>query len=89
MKIKKGFKLRDVCGEKLIVSEGKENIDFSHIINLNESAAYLWDALTGREFTAQDMADLLFERYEVSRETALADSQKTAQDWIEAGLVEA
>ena len=43
MKAKKGFKLRDVCGEKIIVAEGKENIDFSNIISMNESAAYLWE----------------------------------------------
>ena len=32
MKAKKGFNLRNVCGEQLIVAEGKENIDFSNII---------------------------------------------------------
>ena len=29
MKAKPGFNLRDVCGEQIIVAEGKENIDFS------------------------------------------------------------
>ena len=35
MRIKKGFVLRDVCGEKIVVAEGKENIDFTKIINMN------------------------------------------------------
>ena len=43
MRIKKGFVLRDVCGEKIVVAEGKENIDFTKIINMNESAAFLWE----------------------------------------------
>ena len=42
MKAKPGFNLRNVCGEQIIVAEGKENIDFSNIISMNESAAYLW-----------------------------------------------
>ena len=43
MKAKKGFNLRDVCGEKIIVAEGKENIDFSNIISMNESSTNrLW-----------------------------------------------
>ena len=42
MKTKPGFTLRDICGEYIIVAEGLENIDFSNIISLNESSAYLW-----------------------------------------------
>ena len=42
MKIKDGFELREVCGEYVILSSGMENIDFSKIISLNESAAFLW-----------------------------------------------
>ena len=32
MKAKPGFNLRNVCGEQIIVAEGKENIDFSNIL---------------------------------------------------------
>ena len=42
MKVKNGFNLREVCGENIIVAEGDENIDFSNIISMNESSAYLW-----------------------------------------------
>ena len=39
MRIKKGFELRDVCGEKVVIASGIENVDFSQMIALNESAA--------------------------------------------------
>ena len=55
MKTKQGFRLRQVCGENVIVGEGIENIDFSKIINMNESAAYLWEKVAGKEFTAAEM----------------------------------
>lgn len=42
MKAKPGFYVREICGQYMIVAEGKENIDFSDIISLNETAAYLW-----------------------------------------------
>ena len=42
MKTKNGFNLRNVCGEHIVVAEGKENIDFSNIISMNETAAILW-----------------------------------------------
>ena len=76
MKAKPGFNLRDVCGEQIIVAEGKENIDFSNIISMNESSAYLWREVQQLEsFTAEDLAKLLLDQYEVDEETALHDAQ--------------
>ena len=88
MKTKNGFQLRDVCGEKVIVAEGIENIDFSKIISMNESAAYLWQQVVGKSFTTDDLAHLLCTEYAVDEATAKADSQAVAQQWIAAGIAE-
>jgi len=87
MKIKKGFELRVICGEAIVVAHGKENIDFSKIISLNESAAYLWRQVEGKDFDAALLAKLLTEEYEVDEATALRDAEKTMTDWQEAGLI--
>ncbi|MBR7043858.1 MAG: PqqD family protein [Prevotella sp.] len=90
MKAKKGFNLRDVCGEQIIVAEGKENIDFSNIISMNESSAYLWKAVQQEPaFTNEQLAQLLTEQYDIDFETALEDAKTLSQQWIEAGIVEA
>lgn len=89
MKKKKGFALREICGENIIVAEGIENIDFSKIISMNETAAYLWQAAGEGEFTPQQLADHLTAEYEVSADTALADATAMARQWLEAGIVEA
>ncbi len=88
MKTKKGFTLRNVCGENVIVSEGKENIDFSNLICPNESSAYLWESVQDKDFTAEDLATLLTAEYEVDYNTALRDSENLMQQWMEAGIVE-
>lgn len=88
MKTKTGFRLRNVCGENVIVAEGIENIDFSKIISMNESAAYLWQKVEGKSFTIDDLTRLLCEAYEVDEETANADSQTVFQQWLEAGIAE-
>lgn len=88
MKIKEGFKLRTICGENVISGEGTGNVNFSKLITLNETAAYLFGKLVDAgEFTTEQMADLLTEEYEVARETALADSEKLAAKWAEIGLL--
>ena len=85
MKIKNGFELRVVCGEAIVVAHGLENIDFSKIINLNESAAYLWRAVEGKDFDAPMLAQLLTEEYEVDPETAPVRYNITEAGTIDCG----
>lgn len=87
MKAKSGFNLRTVCGENIIVAEGEENIDFSNIISMNESSAYLWKNIQGKEFTHEDLAKLLTEEYEVDEATALKDVKALTDLWNQAGII--
>lgn len=89
MRQKKGFILRTVCGENVIVGEGLETINFGKLISLNESAAYLWKRATDMgDFTAQQLADALQEEYEVSPEQALSDVERIIVEWQKVGIVE-
>lgn len=89
MKAKKGFNLRTVCGEQIIVAEGKENIDFSNIISMNESSAYLWKKVQQMDsFDENDLVKFLMEEYEVDEETAKADSKTVMEQWKTAGIAE-
>ncbi len=88
MKIKKGFVLREMCGEKIVTATGIEHINFNKLISLNDSAAYLWEGLADKDFTVEDMAQLLVDNYEIDMDTALADSAKLCKAWEEAGIME-
>ena len=88
MQIKDGFRLRNLGREKIVVAEGAAQVDFNKMIVLNESAAYLWESLEGKEFEVEDIVNLLLERYEVEESVARADSEKIASDWKSAGLVQ-
>ena len=88
MRIKEGFTLRTICGEHIVIGEGLAQVNFNKMLTLNGSAAYLWEQLTGRDFTAQDMASLLQEKYEVGAERALDDAGKLLDVWKEQGVVE-
>lgn len=88
MRIKKGFVLREMCGETIVSAESIDNIDFNRLISLNGSAAYLWRKVDGREFDADLLASLLTEKYDVDPQTALHDAQKLCESWTEAGVTE-
>ena len=86
MKIKDGFVLREMCGEYIVAAEGLQNINFNKLISLNATAAFLWKELEGKEFTVEDMAQLLVDEYEIDMELALTDSSNLIKSWIEAGI---
>ncbi|MBQ2534620.1 MAG: PqqD family protein [Prevotella sp.] len=87
MRIKNGFMLRDICGEKILIAEGQENIDFTNIISMNESSAYLWQAVEDKEFDVETLTHLLTEEYEVDEDTARKDSQALIDKWLEVGVI--
>ena len=89
MKVKNGFNLREVCGENIIVAEGDENIDFSNIISMNESSAYLWQEVQKLDnFTIDTLTQLLCEQYEIDEATAKKDVTTLATQWAAAGIIE-
>ena len=88
MKIKKGFVLRQMCGENIVTAEGLEHINFNKLISLNTTAAFLWEKVEGKEFTAEEMAQHLVDEYGIDMELALTDAGKLAQAWIDAGIAE-
>lgn len=89
MKVKNGFNLREVCGEHIIVAEGDENIDFSNIISMNESSAYLWEEVQKMgTFTVDNLVELICNQYEIDETTARKDAVALAAQWGTAGIIE-
>ncbi len=87
MRIHQGLELREMCGEYIIIGTGVENIDFSKVVSLNESAAYLWNEVKDREFSPEVLAALLMEQYDVDETVAMADAAALADLWVREGLV--
>lgn len=88
MKTRKGYNLRDLGSEFILVAEGLEAVDFTRMISMNSSAGYLWQELEGKDFDIDMMADLLVEAYDISREVALRDVASLLQTWKDANLIE-
>ena len=85
MKIKKGFVLREVCGQNVIVGEGLDAINFGRMLSLNNTAAWIWKE---GEFTADSLTVAMCAEYEVAPERALADIKATLDQWLQLGVIE-
>ena len=80
--------MRKLGKENIILAESAKLVNFNKMIVLNESAAYLWDAVGDSDFTVEKLAALLTDKYEVDGQTASADAAKVASEWVKSGIVE-
>jgi hypothetical protein len=72
MHLKDGFLLRKVAGEFVVVPGGNAMVDFKAMITLNETGAFLWEALQ-EEKTEGDLVSALLGEYDVDEATAKED----------------
>lgn len=78
MKINTKYRLYTIAGEKVLVMPGKEDELTTRVITFNSTSEWLWNRLAGSEFTREDVAALLMERFDVGSGQANAD----ADGWI-------
>ncbi len=87
MKIKAGFILKNVAGSNLIVPIGENLVDFSQMITINETGAFLFEKLTvGAEL--DELATAMTEEYDIDFETAKADAEKFVELLSSEGMLE-
>ncbi len=87
MQIKSNFKIREIAGEYIIVNQGN-TADLTKIISLNESARLLFEELSGKEFEAEDIADVLVEAYGIERGLASKDAASWLESMKKCGILE-
>ncbi len=87
MKTKKGYRLRQLGTEYILVAEGLEVMDANKMISMNETAAFLWEAVEGKTFDAEALATLLVDEYGISMEMAEKDVKPLLETWTKAGVI--
>ena len=72
MKIKDGFVLEEVGGSYIAVAVGKRAENFSAMVRMNSTGAFLWNIMAELDVSREDLLEKMLESYEVDRETALS-----------------
>lgn len=65
---------RRVAGQHILVPLASRGVEIDSIFNLNETGAFLWEALDGKR-SLQDIAEDVAAEFEVSLGDALQDAQ--------------
>ena len=88
MRINPNYKLREIAGETIVVNQGISNVNMTRIISLNKSARLLYEEMVGKDFTVEDVAKALVNKYEIGDELALKDAHKWVESLKECGVIE-
>jgi hypothetical protein len=88
MRIKQGYKVRELAGENVVIMQGRSGADMTRVISLNNSSLLLWNNLLDVDFSADDVKRILLENYDVDEAVAAADAQAWVEKMQQTGLVE-
>ena len=88
MKIKKGFVIEKVADSYLACATGKLASQFSGFIKLNETGVFLWNQLSDKDMTADELTAALIAEYEVDLAIASADVSAFVKKLEANGIVE-
>lgn len=79
MKIKDEYEIQQIAGKYIITAQGYQKKDLTDVILLNLIYVWLWQQLTGTNFTEEEAVYLLQKEYVIDFFTAKAD----VCSWIE------
>ena len=88
MRTKKDLVLRPLGDQFILVAEGNAVADFTQMVSMNASSAYLWDAVEGKDFELATLVDLLVEAYGIPKNQAEHDAAVVLDDWKRIGIME-
>ena len=88
MKIKDGFVLEEVGGSYLACATGALAADFSGLVRLNQTGAFLWGVLSDKDTTRDGLLSAMLGEYDVSAEIALRDIDAFVAKLRENGILD-
>lgn len=87
MRTNEEIKIIDVAGERVAVRQGSYGTDMTKIISFNQTAEWLWNNLKEKNFTKDDIINLLVDSYEIEPAKAEEDADKWIKQCIEANII--
>lgn len=86
MRIKKGFVLREVAGQNMVVATGEASRDFHGMIKLNNTGKDIWIGMQ-EGLSEMEIAKGLQEKYDIEENKALQDTKEFIGKMLEMGFV--
>ena len=87
MKIKENIKIRKIGKEKILIVNDGKRVDYTRVVNLNDTAAFLLEQTGSNEFSVESWTNMLLDEYDIDEETAYKDCSSLIENLNEAGII--
>ena len=87
MQINKDFTIQKVGTSYVAVPVGETSKTFHGMVRLNETGAFLWKKMTGKDCSEADLVEALLGEYDVAREIAERDVHRVVEMLRENGIL--
>lgn len=87
MTIRQVYDTKKIGKETILISKELENIDFSSLPVLNESAEFLFSSMKGKLFNLSEIVDILMKEFDVDKQTATMDCVNMLTTWFTLGVI--
>ncbi len=87
MKLRENLTVRRIGDEYLMISNSQIGLDYTNVIKLSDSAAYLIERTGDREFTTDTWVDYILEKYDVEHHVATTDVQILIDTLTKEGII--
>ena len=64
------YELREFCGQKIILATGMKSVDLNTMLVLNDTAAYMWEAMGNGDIDTADVVAKVVAEYDIAPEHA-------------------
>ena len=87
MKINPDFTIQRVGSAYVAVPVGETSKTFHGMLQLNQTAALLWNLMAARDCSEDELVDALLAEYEIDRATAAADVHLIVEQLAQNGIL--
>lgn len=88
MKIKNGFVIEKVGDDYLAVAVGGRADEFSGLVRMNSTGAFLWKLIDEKDMTKDDLIAAVLSEYDVDESVARADIDNFEKQLSDGGILE-
>lgn len=85
--IRPTYEIKKLGKETILYSKDSNNVDFSSVITLNESAEFLFLNMKGKVIGLDDVVNIFLHEYEVGEKTATKDCIDLLTQWFALGII--
>lgn len=64
-----------MAGQHVVIIQGRNGADMTRIISLNDTSLFLWNEMSGKDFSVADVETALVEKYGIDASLAFKDAR--------------